>query len=287
MRYKMSINGKLVEGVSTVGVEDPATGAVFEQCPIADEVQLDRAVSAAKAAFPAWAKRTYADRGVSLDELADAIEENAGKMATLLTREQGKPLSAAHEEIDWSIAFLRFSATQDLPDKTVRDNETELIVETRTPLGVVAAITPWNYPVLMLVMKIGPALLSGNTVVAKPAPNTPLTTLFLGELALSVLPAGVLNVITITDDLGTKLTCHPDVAKVSFTGSTRTGIYVLQSVSRTLAQRVQTGTMWINSHMNFSFDVPLGGAEQSGMGVQLEQEGLEEFTQLKVISAVR
>ncbi|MGF6760295.1 acyl-CoA reductase-like NAD-dependent aldehyde dehydrogenase [Paraburkholderia sp. GAS33] len=466
MRYKMSINGKLVGGVSTIGIEDRASGTVFEQCPIADEAQLDRAVAAAKAAFPAWASRTYADRGVSLNQFADALEENAGKMATLLTREQGKPLAKAHDEIAWSIALLRFSATQDLPHKTVRDNETGFIVETRTPLGVVAAITPSNYPVLMLVMKVAPALLSGNTVVAKPAPTTPLTTLLLGELVLPVFPAGVLNVITIKNDLATRLTCHPDVAKVSFTGSTRTGIEVLQSASSTLkrvtlelgcndaaivlddvdvdevapkifmatmansgqlclaakriyaprsisdrlcdalatlakqalidngmgpssqfvpiqnraqyervkeliedsqdqgniiasgtpadgsgyfipptivrdvsddarlvreerfgptmpvlvydgideliervnnsgygpggtiwtkdtkrafeiAQRVQTATTWINCHVNFSFDVPPGGAGQSGMGVQLGQEGLEEFTQLKVISAVR
>jgi acyl-CoA reductase-like NAD-dependent aldehyde dehydrogenase len=466
MRYKMLIDGKLVEGAGTIGVEDPATGVVFEQCPIADEELLDQAVAAAKAAFPSWAKRSYADRGAHLSALADALENNASAMASLLTREQGKPLATAHEEIGGSIAFLRFTATQGLSNKTLRDSDTEHVVQTRTPLGVVAAIVPWNYPIMLLVFKIAPALLTGNTVVTKPAPTTPLTTLLLGELALSVLPAGVLNVVTDNNDLGAKLTRHPDVAKVSFTGSTRTGINVLQSASSTLkrvtlelggndaaivlddvdidevapkifaaammnsgqvclaakrvyapraiydrlcdafavlaeqavvgngmepstqfgplqnrsqyqrvkdliedsrqhgkivaggtfpdgpgyfiaptivrdlpddarlvreeqfgpvmpvlvyddideliervndteyglagtvwakdierafevAQRVDTGTVWINCHMNVSFDIPLGGAKQSGIGLQLGQEGIEEFTQMKIISAVR
>ena len=464
MRYKLLINGKLVDGATTIGVEDPATGDVFEQCPRADEAQLMLAVAAAKAAFPAWARRSYGDRGALLNLLADVLEKNADAMARLITREQGKPLAQAHLEVGVSIALLRFSATQDLPSKTLRDSDTEHVIQTRSPLGVVAAIAPWNYPLLMMMLKLAPALLTGNTVVAKPAPTTPLSTLFLGELAASVLPAGVLNIITDDNDLGAKLSVHPDVAKVSFTGSTRTGINVLQNAASTLkrvtlelggndaaivlddvdvdevaakifsaaminsgqvclaakriyaaraiyeplcnalaklakdavvgngmdpetqygplqnrrqyervkgliadakshgkviaggtiptgpgyfipptivrdlpdnsrlvreeqfgpvvpvlvyddidelidrvndseyglggtiwakdvqhafaiAERVQTGTMWINCHMNVSFDIPLGGAKHSGIGLQLGQEGLEEFTQLKIISA--
>jgi acyl-CoA reductase-like NAD-dependent aldehyde dehydrogenase len=234
MRYKLLINGKLVDGATTIGVEDPATGDVFEQCPRADEAQLMLAVAAAKAAFPAWARRSYGDRGALLNLLADVLEKNADAMARLITREQGKPLAQAHLEVGVSIALLRFSATQDLPSKTLRDSDTEHVIQTRSPLGVVAAIAPWNYPLLMMMLKLAPALLTGNTVVAKPAPTTPLSTLFLGELAASVLPAGVLNIITDDNDLGAKLSVHPDIAKVSFTGSTRTGINVLQNAASTL-----------------------------------------------------
>jgi acyl-CoA reductase-like NAD-dependent aldehyde dehydrogenase len=207
---------------------------VFEQYPIADEAQLDQAVAAAKAAFPGWAKRSYADRGALLHRLADALEENVGEMAVLLTREQGKPLALARQEVGASIAFLRFSATQDPPHTTVRGNGIELVVETRTPLGVVAVIAPWNYPVLSLMTKIAPALFSGNTVVASPASTTPLTALSLAEHVLSVLPAGVMNVITDKNDLGEKLARHSDVAKITFTGSARTGMHVLQSASASL-----------------------------------------------------
>jgi acyl-CoA reductase-like NAD-dependent aldehyde dehydrogenase len=140
MRYKMTIDGKPADGAGTMGVEDPATGTVFEQCPVADEAQLNQAVAAAKAAFPAWAKLSYAQRGAYLEAFADALDENAAEMASLLTREQGKPLVAAQQEISRSAAFLRFNAKQVMAHKTLRDTDTEHVVETRTPLGVVAAI---------------------------------------------------------------------------------------------------------------------------------------------------
>lgn len=234
MRYKLTIGGELVEGARTMGVEDPATGVAFEQSPVADEAQLNQAIAAAKAAFPAWARRTCADRGACLEAVADRLDEHAEELAILLTREQGKPLAMSRQEIGRSIAFMRFTAKQDLPHRTLRDNETEHVVATRMPLGVVAAITPWNSPIWLLMMKLAPALLSGNTVIAKPAATTPLTTLLLGMLAQLALPAGVLSVIADNNDLGDKLTGHPDVAKVSFTGSTRTGIHVLQSASSTV-----------------------------------------------------
>src|ERR1700735_477523 len=107
MRYKLLINGKLVDGATTIGVEDPATGEVFEQCPRADEAQLMHAVAAAKAAFPAWARRSYADRGALLVRLAEVLEKNADEMARLITREQGKPIARAHMEVGISIALLR------------------------------------------------------------------------------------------------------------------------------------------------------------------------------------
>jgi acyl-CoA reductase-like NAD-dependent aldehyde dehydrogenase len=151
-----------------------------------------------------------------------------------LTQEQGKPLAAATHEVGGSVAMIRAFAAMDLPVKVLRENDSERIVQQRAPLGVVAAITPWNFPLMLLMIKVAPALLAGNTVVAKPAPTTPLTTLLFGELCAPLLPAGVLNVIVDQNDLGGVLTQHPDVVKVAFTGSTATGRKVMASVAGTI-----------------------------------------------------
>jgi acyl-CoA reductase-like NAD-dependent aldehyde dehydrogenase len=234
MTYKMLINGELVGGVATLDVFNPATGAVFETCPRADEAQLNKAVAAAKAAFPAWSALTYAERAAKLEALADALEPRVEEFARLLTQEQGKPLPAALAEIGGAVYGLRTFAAMRTETKTLRETDDVRIVEMRTPLGVVGAIMPWNFPVLLMIMKVGPALITGNTLVAKPAPTTPLTTLLFGEVAASILPPGVLNVIVDNNDLGGVMTKHPDIAKVSFTGSTATGKKVMESVSSTL-----------------------------------------------------
>ena len=234
MAYKLLIDGKLVDGAATLDVIDPATGAVFETCARADGAQLDNAVAAAKRAFPAWAALPHAERRACLERLADAMEARQSDFCTLLTREQGKPTPQAQFEIGGTIAALRYFAAQDLPVEVIRETDDERIVEQRMPLGVVAAITPWNFPVILLMLKLAPALAVGNTMVAKPAPSTPLTTALLGELAADILPPGVLNVIIDANDLGARLTDHPDVAKVSFTGSTATGKRVMASAAGTL-----------------------------------------------------
>ena len=234
MTYKMLINGELIDGATTLDVVNPATGAVFETCPRADEAQLNEAVAAAKAAFPAWSALTYAERAAKLEALADALEPRVDEIARVLTQEQGKPLAAATAEVGGAIYGLRAFAAMRTETKTLRETDDVRIVEMRTPLGVVGAIMPWNFPVLLMVMKVGPALITGNTMVAKPAPTTPLTTLLFAEIAASVLPPGVLNVIVDNNDLGAVMTKHPDIAKVSFTGSTATGKKVMESVSSTL-----------------------------------------------------
>ena len=234
MTYKMLIDGKLVDGAATLDVVNPATGAVFETCPRADEGQLNQAVAAAKAAFPAWSALSYADRAAKLLALADALEPRTEEFARLLTQEQGKPLPAALGEIGGAIYGLRTFAAMQTETKTLRETDDVRIVEMRTPLGVVGAIMPWNFPVLLMIMKVGPALITGNTMVAKPAPTTPLTTLLFGEVAASVLPPGVLNIIVDNNELGAVMTKHPDIAKVAFTGSTATGKKVMESVSSTL-----------------------------------------------------
>src|SRR5262245_21632543 len=232
--FKLLIDGMLVEGACTLDVINPATGRILTAVPRADRGQLEEGVAAAKTAFPAWSAKPFRERGALLVKLAEALDAEKGDFTHLLTQEQGKPLPHALWEIDWAIGTIRYFATLDLPTEVLKEDATQKVVRQHKPLGVVAAITPWNFPVVLLIFKVAPALLAGNTVVTKPAPTTPLTTLKFGELCARVLPAGVVNVIVDRNDLGTALTSHPDVAKVAFTGSTATGKKVMASAAGTL-----------------------------------------------------
>lgn len=234
MDYKLLIGGKLVTGDLTLDVVNPATEEVFAVAPRASEAQLDEAVAAAKAAFPAWSATPIEKRRAAILELADALEQRIEEFARLLTQEQGKPLAESTAEITFTVAFIRHLASYDLPVKVIEDNENRLVRQFRRPLGVVGAIIPWNFPVLIIGFKLPLALLAGNTIVIKPAPTTPLTSLLFGELAAKIVPPGVINVITDLNDLGARLTSHPDVAKISFTGSTATGQKVMASAANTI-----------------------------------------------------
>lgn len=232
--FQLLINGKLTPGASSMDVINPANGQVIAECPRADENQLNAAVAAAKAAFPAWSMLDIGDRRQKLMAIADGLEAKTGQFASLLTAEQGKPIKEATEEIIGTSMMMRALASMELPEKVVMDDESGKFIEHRSPLGVVAAITPWNMPVTLLAIKMTSALLTGNTVVAKPAPTTPLTSLLFAEVADAHLPPGVFNIITDRNDLGTALTRHPDVAKISFTGSCATGKKVMESGSQSL-----------------------------------------------------
>ena len=232
--FNLLINGRLVPGAMTMDVVNPATEEILAMAPRADRAQLDEAVAAAKAAFPAWSAKSIRARGAYLIELSDALKAQHGEFARLLTEEQGKPLPHAMGEVAGAIGLLRYFASLDMPLTVLKETDSQKVVQHRTPLGVVAAIMPWNFPMLLIVMKLGPALLAGNTVVAKPAPTTPLTALKFGELCADILPPGVVNFIVDQNDLGGALTSHPDVAKVTFTGSTATGKKVMESVAGTL-----------------------------------------------------
>lgn len=234
MAYRLLIDGKLVDGASTLDVINPATGAVFETCACADEAQLEQAIAAAKRAFPAWASLPHAARRDYLNRLADAVQARSDEFCTLITREQGKPLAVSRIEVGMSIGLLRWFAEQDLPLETIRQSDEGKVLEQRTPLGVVAAITPWNFPLQQLTLKVAPCLSVGNTMVAKPASTTPLTAALFGELAAGILPPGVFNVIIDAHHLGDRITSHPDIAMVSFTGSTATGRRVMGSGAGTL-----------------------------------------------------
>jgi acyl-CoA reductase-like NAD-dependent aldehyde dehydrogenase len=232
--YKLLIGGKLVDGDATLEVVNPATEAVLATCARASKAQLDQAVAAAKAAFPAWSATPIEARRQLLLAIADVIQANLADLARLLTQEQGKPLADATGEILGAAAFFRYFASLDVPAKVVQDDAAGRVEVRRRPLGVVAAIVPWNFPMILMAFKAPAALLAGNTVILKPAPTTPLTALKFGELIAGIVPPGVVNVIVDANDLGAELTRHPDVRKVSFTGSTETGKKVMASAADAL-----------------------------------------------------
>jgi acyl-CoA reductase-like NAD-dependent aldehyde dehydrogenase len=232
--YRLLIGGSLVEGASTFDVVNPATAGVLAACPCATRLQLDQAIAAAHTAFGPWAATALEERRKLLLRLADALHGEGEAMARLLTLEQGKPLAQARRELARSVDTIRELAALNLPIEVLKEGPTDRIVRQYLPLGVVAAITPWNSPILLLVVKVAPALLAGNTVVIKPAPTTPLTTLRFGELCAQIFSPGVVNVITGQNDLGDHITRHPQVAKVAFTGSTATGRKVMAAVADTL-----------------------------------------------------
>lgn len=232
--YKLLIAGQLVAGDSTMDVINPATEEVLAVCPRGSERQMNEAVAAAKAAFKGWAKQPIEERRACVNKLADAIDARTTELARLLTQEQGKPLSESTAEITYTAAFLRYLASLDLHGRLIEDNDTRRVELRRKPLGVVGCIIPWNFPVLIVAFKAPVALIAGNTLVIKPAPTTPLATLRIGELCAEIFPAGVVNIVTDQNDLGGVLTGHPDIAKISFTGSSDTGKKVMASAASTI-----------------------------------------------------
>lgn len=232
--FTMTINGQAVSGTETFGVENPATGAVFAEAPDCSETQLDEAIAAARAALPGWKKTPIEKRREALLAIAGVIAQNGEDLARLLTQEQGKPHPDAMADVLGGAHWLAETAKLDIPEHVSEDSAERRAVTRYQPIGVVAAIVPWNFPVILMMFKLAPALLAGNTVVVKPAPTTPLTTLRIGELIRSILPPGVVNVISGSDRLGPWLTAHPGVDKVSFTGSTETGKKVMASAARDL-----------------------------------------------------
>ena len=226
-KYSLLINGELVPGASTMHVINPATEEVLADCPRSSEGQLNEAVQAAKKAFPSWSQTEIKDRKEIVSKIADIVEANVQELAQILTEEQGKPIGDATGEVFGMAAFCRYFASLDLPVKVIEDSDGRKVEAHHAPLGVVGAIVPWNFPLILLAFKLPPALIAGNTIVIKPAPTTPLSTLRVAELIKDVAPPGVINVITDLNDLGAALTAHPDVRKISFTGSTATGAKVM------------------------------------------------------------
>jgi acyl-CoA reductase-like NAD-dependent aldehyde dehydrogenase len=232
--WDMTIGAEAVPGSRHLPVYDPATGQVFAQAPDATVAETDAAIEAASAAFPAWSALSWDDRAARVRAFGAAIREETNSLARLLCREQGKPMEKAVSEIGAGLAYLEAYCAMRLEPEVCKDTEKQRIELHRRPLGVVGAITAWNYPLMLAIWKIAPALVAGNTVVVKPAPSTPLGTLALGRMAARVLPPGVMNVISGATEAGERLTQHPLVRKITFTGSTETGKRIMANASTRL-----------------------------------------------------
>ncbi|MFJ8025498.1 aldehyde dehydrogenase family protein [Streptomyces sp. NPDC096311] len=235
----MLIDGRRVAADGPpLDVLNPATEQLAGQAPDATDAQLDAAIEAAERAFTTWRETPVDERRAVLRGIAAVIGEHLEELAVLLTTEQGKPLAAARGELQSAVHWCEGFAELDVPAEEIRATDTQRVRIRHVPLGVVAGLVPWNVPVALAMWKIAPALLTGNTIVVKPSPFTPLTMLRIGELLAQahVVPAGVLNIISGGDHLGPKLSEHPRVRKVAFTGSTATGKRVMASAARNLAR---------------------------------------------------
>ncbi len=235
----MVINGVRTESGDRFDVINPSTGEVTGTAPNATPADLDRAVAAAKAAFEIWSKKSDAELAAACEAVTRKIGEHAEELALLLTREQGKPLNGlgSRFELGGAQAWAGHTAGLSLPMKVLQDNNQGRIELHRNPIGVVGSITPWNWPVMIAVWHILPAVRTGNTVVIKPSPYTPLSTLRLVEIMNEVLPAGVVNAISSDDkahNIGGAMAAHPDIRKMVFTGSISTGKKVMMSAAETM-----------------------------------------------------
>jgi acyl-CoA reductase-like NAD-dependent aldehyde dehydrogenase len=228
--FVMTIAGDAVATETTFGVRNPATGEVFAQAPECTKEQLNAAFDAAAKAARDW-KADEGARRASLLKAADILMASTAELAPILTSEQGKPLGDAGIEVFASAIWSQYFANLETPPQIIQDDDEAFVEVARRPLGVVAAITPWNFPLTLAFWKIAPALLAGNTMVLKPSPFTPLTTLAIGELLREVFPPGVLNIVSGGDELGAWMTSHPVPRKISFTGSIETGKKVASSAA--------------------------------------------------------
>jgi acyl-CoA reductase-like NAD-dependent aldehyde dehydrogenase len=232
--YPCLIDGELVTTDATLEVLNPANEQVVGLVPACGKDELDRAVAAARRAFRTWRKTSAEERQKVVQGIAAAIKGNADELFRLLTTEQGKPHAQAQQEIYGAAGLVAAQSTLTLDDVINQDDATRLSRTRRVPVGVVGGIVPWNFPVMMAMQKIAPALIAGCTIVLKPSPFTPLTTLRIAELIKDVVPAGVVNIITGEDSLGPLITEHPDIDKITFTGSTATGKKIMEGASKDL-----------------------------------------------------
>jgi acyl-CoA reductase-like NAD-dependent aldehyde dehydrogenase len=221
-KFTMTIDGQAVTSPGTLKVINPATGEVFAEVPDCTREQLDLAMGSAQRAFHDW-KDDYAKRRAVMYACADALEANAEELGRLATMEQGMPLAAGTGSVMGAARNFRYYADLDIPRITVQDDDAALIEIVRRPIGVIAAIKPWNVPIGMAVNTIAPAFRAGCTVVLKPSPFTPVVTVRMGEILRDLVPAGVLNIVSGGNELGQWMTEHPVPRGVSFTGSIATG----------------------------------------------------------------
>jgi aminobutyraldehyde dehydrogenase len=243
-QVQMFIDGESRPAIDgkTVAVVSPATGEQIAEVPVGNAADVDVAVAAAEAAFPAWSLTTPGERAKALLKLAERLEAAEEEFAALEALNVGKPMGLAREEVEMIVDHLRFfaGAARVLEGRATGEympGHTSMI--RRDPLGVVGSVAPWNYPLLMAIWKICPALMTGNTLVLKPSEHTPLTAIRLAELAGDLFPKGVFNVVTGDGDpVGVSLVRHPKVRMSSLTGDVATGREVLKAAAETNLKRV-------------------------------------------------
>src|SRR5215470_8674748 len=238
-RQACYIDGAWIDSHATIEVDNPATGEVVGTVPKLGRDHTRAAIDAAKAAFPAWSAKTGKERASVLRRWFDLMMANQDDLARLMTTEQGKPLAESKGEVAYAAAFLEWfgeEAKRVYGDTIPPHQADKRIVVIKEPIGVVACVTPWNFPLAMITRKAGPAIAAGCTVVLKPASQTPFSALALAELAERAgVPRGVLNVITgAAKEIGAEITENPTVRKLSFTGSTETGKVLMAQCAGTV-----------------------------------------------------
>ncbi|WP_418140691.1 aldehyde dehydrogenase family protein [Marinobacter sp. MA] len=231
------VNGKAVEAADHQEIFNPATGDSLGLAPLSSEQDVNDAVIAARKAQKMWANTSDQERQETVTRVAEILQDNSEYLAQLVTREQGKPLAGpgSRFEIQACIGWTQVPAALSLPPETVYEDEERKDTLHRAPLGVVAAIAPWNWPLMIAIWQIIPAIRMGNTVVLKPSEYTPIATLEMVRLINQVLPPGVLNTVSGEGRIGAALTSHPDIDKIMFTGSEATGRRIIEASSRNLA----------------------------------------------------
>ncbi|MEN8616274.1 NADP-dependent succinate-semialdehyde dehydrogenase [Shewanella baltica] len=241
LRQQCYINGQWCDAESkeTVAIANPATGAVIASIPVMGQVETQAAIKAAEAALPAWRALTAKERGAKLRRWFELLNENSDDLALLMTTEQGKPLTEAKGEVTYAASFIEWFAEEAkrIYGDTIPGHQGDKrLMVIKQPVGVTAAITPWNFPAAMITRKAAPALAAGCTMVVKPAPQTPFTALALAELAERAgIPAGVFSVVTgDAIAIGNEMCSNPIVRKLSFTGSTNVGIKLMEQCAPTL-----------------------------------------------------
>jgi acyl-CoA reductase-like NAD-dependent aldehyde dehydrogenase len=234
--YHAIINGQPVNITQTRAVHNPADGSLVGYAPLGTAAHLDDAVAAARRAQPLWAALDDSERANACGNLAKALTDNAAELAELLTKEQGKPLKGMGSEFELGgcAGWMGFAAQQQLPVKVLQDDDAARVEQHHVPIGVIGSITPWNWPLMIAIWHIAPALRTGNCVVIKPSPYTTLSTLRMVEILASHLPAGVLNIVPDGGDIGPAMAQHSGIDKITFTGSTATGQKIMAAAAPTL-----------------------------------------------------
>ncbi|MBK1876950.1 aldehyde dehydrogenase family protein [Pelagicoccus mobilis] len=226
-----TIGGKACLGPDRFDVIDPAVGRMFSSAPLCGETELEEAIASARKAQAKWSS-SERNRRLALQACANTIKRNRNDLARLITREQGKPIQEAISEVSYAASIFEEYSKLEIPSRVLSQSEETRTLLLNRPFGIVGLITPWNFPIGTIAVKLAPALLAGNAVILKPSQHAPLSPLFLGKALNRALPSGILNTLSGFDELGAQIARHPAIRKLSVTGSTGTGRAVLSAASQ-------------------------------------------------------